>query len=152
MMASDGLFDVMEDQSVIDTVGNHLKEHQRYNLLSPALSFPIHTHTVLYLSSCCIKRTVYRFQLIFDGIFWRVSLTHLALSLPPPAPSPPRSLARSLSRSRSLSLALALARVLARSYQGAADKLTELAIEKGSLDNVTVVIIEFLWGADATDD
>jgi serine/threonine protein phosphatase PrpC len=44
--------------------------------------------------------------------------------------------------------------LLACSYQGAADKLTELAIEKGSLDNVTVVIIEFLWGADAdaTDD
>jgi serine/threonine protein phosphatase PrpC len=30
VMASDGLFDVMEDQSVIDTVGNHLKEHNRY--------------------------------------------------------------------------------------------------------------------------
>ena len=66
VMASDGLFDVMEDQSVIDTVGNHLK------------------------------------------------LTH--------------------------------------SYQGAADKLTALAIEKGSLDNVTVVIIELLWGADAIKD
>lgn len=66
VMASDGLFDVMEDQSVIDLVGNHLK------------------------------------------------LTH--------------------------------------SYQGAADKLTALAIEKGSLDNVTVVIIELLWGANAIKD
>ena len=28
-MASDGLFDVMEDQSVIDAVGSHLKEHKR---------------------------------------------------------------------------------------------------------------------------
>lgn len=65
VMASDGLFDVMEDQSIIDAVGNHLKEH--------------------------------------------------------------------------------------KSYTGAADKLTALAIEKGSLDNVTVVIISFIWGADAVD-
>jgi len=29
VMASDGLFDVMEDQSVIDAVGNYIKEHKR---------------------------------------------------------------------------------------------------------------------------
>jgi hypothetical protein len=46
VMASDGLFDVMEDQSVIDTVGNHLKEHKRYNLLSPARSLSPYTHTL----------------------------------------------------------------------------------------------------------
>ena len=31
------------------------------------------------------------------------------------------------------------------SYQGAAEMLTKLALEKGSRDNVTVVIIEFVW-------
>ena len=35
------------------------------------------------------------------------------------------------------------------SYKGAADNLTAMAIEKGSLDNVTVLIVQFLWGADA---
>ena len=29
VLASDGLFDVMDDQSVIDTVGNYLKEYKR---------------------------------------------------------------------------------------------------------------------------
>jgi serine/threonine protein phosphatase PrpC len=65
VLASDGLYDVMDDQSIIDSVGNHRREHK----------------------SCA----------------------------------------------------------------GAAEKLTSLAIEKGSLDNVTVQIIELLWGASAVD-
>ena len=32
VMASDGLFDVMEDQSVIDTVGSYLREHKRLSV------------------------------------------------------------------------------------------------------------------------
>jgi serine/threonine protein phosphatase PrpC len=30
--------------------------------------------------------------------------------------------------------------------------LTALALEKGSLDNVTVLIVQLLWGADAVED
>ncbi|EKX47026.1 hypothetical protein GUITHDRAFT_106939 [Guillardia theta CCMP2712] len=37
-----------------------------------------------------------------------------------------------------------------KSCKGAADKLTEMAIEKGSLDNVTALVVQFLWSS--TDD
>ena len=47
VMASDGLFDVMEDQSVIDTVGNYLKEHNRYISRISSL-WPIESVLMLY--------------------------------------------------------------------------------------------------------
>lgn len=60
VMASDGLFDVMGDQNVIDTVAKHLLEH--------------------------------------------------------------------------------------KSCEGAAERLTDMAMEKGSMDNVTVLVVQFIWG------
>ena len=139
VMASDGLFDVMEDQSVIDTVGNHLKEHNRYTRASSkAVPQPLSLTAVEAFS------TLHEHVAMLPCDVVPASDVSVSGSFELGSGDVSGSSQRLMDHMTACAQ-MHLRALSTRSYRGAADKLTALALEKGSMDNVTVVIIQFLW-------